>query len=416
VTGFLGGKWDLIHNPVTVLGLFENDSEAASLCTWWYQSVTSSIWPSESDKVLEGKAPLFDHVRQNFDTYFTASQIDNKDISGHTGWSARKSSFTKKNNLTLVERVVNKFLKEPTLSFDLSNKGIFLSEYTIEGKTYKVALYSEQQNVSLEKAQVDDLCDLVDHEVVKIVLEDDYILLSFFKDKVLQMTLQIFANEDEDAELWLKYLGILVEGPSVLDQVKAYWDGLWKSEEEEKEDWPENKIVIRIKRIRSNDHRTVGTINIDNAKFKGYTLELPEGSDDECQTTCTETRKADGLCRRIMKGTYKFEYTTWSSKSWAIGNSLRVLEVPGRDGILVHRGVNAKIWSEGCILAMRNDPTTDKEDTSSSNRMNDVDDSHDFCAEIAEYVKQREIEIKEKFKISEVEKILMITEEGEIDD
>ncbi|MFZ5972425.1 MAG: hypothetical protein ACOYXA_12605, partial [Bacteroidota bacterium] len=224
-------QWDYIHDPVAVLGLFEEDEDAASLCTWWYQSITSNIWPSESDKVLEGKAPLFNHVHQNFDTYFTASQTDNKDITGHTGWSARKSSFTKQNNLTLIERVVNKFLKDGTPSFNLSNKGIFLSEYTIEGKTYKVALYSEQQNVSLEKTQVDDLCDLVNHEVVKIVLEDDYILLSFFKEKALQMTLQIFASEDEDAELWLKYLGILVEEPSVLDQVKAYWDGLWAKNE-----------------------------------------------------------------------------------------------------------------------------------------------------------------------------------------
>lgn len=143
-------------------------------------NVTSSIWPSESDKVLESKAPLFDHVRQNFDTYFTASQSDNRDISGHTGWSARKSTFTKKSNLTLVERVVKKFIDLPEPSFELSNKGIFLSEYAIEEKKYRVAVYSENQNVSLEKIQVDGLCALVDHKTVKIILQDDYILVSFF--------------------------------------------------------------------------------------------------------------------------------------------------------------------------------------------------------------------------------------------
>ena len=54
-------QWDDIHNPEAVMGLFEGDGEGASLCTWWHQSVTSNIWPSESDKVLAGKAPLFDH-------------------------------------------------------------------------------------------------------------------------------------------------------------------------------------------------------------------------------------------------------------------------------------------------------------------------------------------------------------------
>lgn len=182
------------------------------------------------------------------------------------------------------------------------------------------------------------------------------------------------------------------------------------------EDWPENKIIIRLKRTKNNDYRTVGTINIDNGKFTGYILELPKGSDAECQTVCTQERKDENKCKRILKGEYKFEVTTYSSKEWAIGTSLRLHDIPGRSGVLIHRGVNARIWSEGCLLVVRNDPSNDLDTASKDDRANDVDDSHAFSTEIANYVSQREIEIKAKFKLDAVEKIIFISEENEIRD
>jgi hypothetical protein len=181
------------------------------------------------------------------------------------------------------------------------------------------------------------------------------------------------------------------------------------------EEWPEDKIVIRVKRSRNNDFRSIATLNIDG-KTTGYILELQKGTDAECQTVCTSERKEDGLCRRILKGEYKFEVTTYSSKEWAIGTSLRLHDIPGRSGVLIHRGVNANIWSEGCLLVMRNDPTTDSETTQAANRANLIDDSHNFSTEIANYVNQREIEIKSKFKLDKVEKIIIISEENEIRD
>lgn len=226
-------QWDHIHNPEGVLGLFEGDDEGASLCTWWYRNITSYIWPSEQDKILEEREPLFVHIKENFDNYFAASQTDNKDIAGYTGWSARKSSFSKKSNLTLVERVIKKFIDESKPSFELFDKGIFLSEYTIEGKKYQVALYSDSKSTSFEKTQVDGLCALVDHETVKIILEDSYILVSFFNNRELQLTLQILANQDDDAELWLKYLGILLEGKSISDRVMAFWNDFFSESSDE---------------------------------------------------------------------------------------------------------------------------------------------------------------------------------------
>lgn len=274
-------QWDHIHNPEAVLGLFEGDDEGASICTWWYRNVTSSLFPSESDKILEEREPLFKHVKNNFNSYFISSQTEDKEITGFMGWSARKSSFSKTNNLTLVERVMKKLLDDVAPSFNLFNKGIFLSEYTIEGRTYKVVLYSENQSVGFEKIHVDDLCALVDNETVKVVLEDDYILISFFKEKKLQMTLQIFASKDEDAKLWLKYLGILVDGPSMLERIKAYWGDLNVDKEDTKNEELKSVSIaksVTFKGYNSNDKTGCFRRSREMLESSGYVTSDPSDS------------------------------------------------------------------------------------------------------------------------------------------
>ena len=177
--------------------------------------------------------------------------------------------------------------------------------------------------------------------------------------------------------------------------------------------WPKDEIIIRLKRKTNNNNRTVGQIEI-NGVFKGYTLELPKGTDIESQATCTEIKKSENTCKRILRGVYNFEVTTWSGKKWAIGNSLRLFNTPGRDGILMHRGVNANIWSDGCILLVRNDPTTDAEDDGPNQRSNQIDDSHNFSTEIANHINTLENEIKAKYKLKTVKKTIIISEEDEI--
>jgi hypothetical protein len=41
---------------------------------------------------------------------------------------------------------------------------------------------------------------------------------------------------DDEAKLWLKYLGIFVEGPSVSDQIISYWNSLWEDDIEQSEE------------------------------------------------------------------------------------------------------------------------------------------------------------------------------------
>ena len=178
----------------------------------------------------------------------------------------------------------------------------------------------------------------------------------------------------------------------------------------------DRKIVIRINRFRNNSDRTIGLLNIDNGAVTGYTLELPRGTDFECQSTCTDVLKAESLCKRILRGTYRFEITTWSNNTNYINKSLRISDVPGRTGILIHRGVNARIWSYGCILAMRNDPTNDNDNITAAQRANTITDSENFCIEIVNYVNRRKDEIRNAYGIQDVEMILIITEENELND
>ena len=259
-------QWDYIHNPVAMLGLFDRDDEGASLCTWWHQNITSNVSPSQADHILEERSALFEYIAENFNTYFELSKSANQNIIGHIGWSARISSFSlDKHNLTLIERFINKVIKETAPNFILEEKGVFLSEYEIEGKNYKVALYSEYKSTSSEKVTVDDLCNLVDNENVKIIIKNNYILISFFKNKMLQMTFQILATEDEDAELWLRYLGILVDSPSEFEVIKLFWANFinnWiKNSDSTQEDGYYGDIV---------EYPQIAPTSVDNYELKNF--------------------------------------------------------------------------------------------------------------------------------------------------
>ena len=206
-----------------------------------------------------------------------------------------------------------------------------------------------------------------------------------------------------------KYLGDYLKVKGEGKEVEGHW--IAKSAME-----GENKIVIKIERQKYNDHRTVGTINVDNGEKVGYTLELQKGSDSECKSICTDTKKSEDNCHRIIKGKYDFSVTSYSSNTDFINKSLRLASVPGREGILIHRGVNARIWSYGCILAMRNDPTNDADDAMAEDRANTVTDSEDFCIELVDYINDRTKEIKDKLGYDEAIMKVEITEVSETND
>ncbi|MDR1199837.1 MAG: DUF5675 family protein [Prevotellaceae bacterium] len=158
------------------------------------------------------------------------------------------------------------------------------------------------------------------------------------------------------------------------------------------------KIIIEVSRIKHNSVRTIGTFKISaNGEVKtGYTLER-DGMPEEMETV-------GGKCKRIRAGTYDFEITTWSDDDTKIGTTLRILDVPGRSGILFHGG-NVYSNSEGCILGNKKEPVEKKDNT--------YKDSCAFVLEIVEFVRTQETKIKEKYNLQKVEKKIIITQSEE---
>lgn len=164
-----------------------------------------------------------------------------------------------------------------------------------------------------------------------------------------------------------------------------------------KENVNSNEIIIRINRIKTNNKRTISTLVVDDGVIKGYTLER-DGNPPEKEIV-------EKSVKRIRAGEYNFEITTWSSAKKYINTTLRLLNVPGRKGILLHWG-NTEGWSEGCLLGNRNEPLT--------KFSNDIEkDSKEFVKEIVEYVRKREKEIKEQFQLQKVTKKIIITQNEE---
>lgn len=157
-----------------------------------------------------------------------------------------------------------------------------------------------------------------------------------------------------------------------------------------------DKIIIRVNRIKTNSKRTISTLDVDNGAIKGYVLER-DGKPRE-QEVIKESKK------RIRAGEYNFEITFWSGKKKYINKSLRILNVPGRGGILFHWG-NIETNSDGCLLGNPKEPLT-----SSSNS---YEDSRKFVLEIVEYVRKRETEIKKEYNLKKVEKKIIITQNNE---
>jgi hypothetical protein len=115
-------------------------------------------------------------------------------------------------------------------------------------------------------------------------------------------------------------------------------------------DSPGNKIVLELNRKKSNDYVTIGELNIRDTDVKFLTLELGKSINNSSESTCSTKKHDQYLCGRIKAGTYKFELNTTGTAQHRY-KSLRLHNVPGRDGILVHRG-NAYLWTQGCILLM----------------------------------------------------------------
>lgn len=223
-------QWDYVHDPERMISWFEDDEESEFGPCLWFKDLYSYFWPDANETLINERSELFETVNADFNEMINLSKEDNFVLDDFEGWSIRKASYQEKMNKTLVERVMIKLVEEDAPSFNLWAKGIFLGTYNLEDKDYNIALYSESSDFSIEKVIVEDVCDLRDNDKVRVLIKDK-ISISFFDNGSLKMTLQINSNKTEDAEKWLKYMGILVKSPSWTETVLAYWNNFLNSSE-----------------------------------------------------------------------------------------------------------------------------------------------------------------------------------------
>ena len=108
-------------------------------------------------------------------------------------------------------------------------------------------------------------------------------------------------------------------------------------------------MKILVKRIAKKDTYTIGKMYIDGKYFCDTLEDKDRGLTQTTPLSIIKTKKVSGQTA-IPTGTYKVIV----SKSPKFGRMLpRLLDVPGFDGILIHRG-NTDKDSSGCLLVGEN--------------------------------------------------------------
>jgi hypothetical protein len=115
---------------------------------------------------------------------------------------------------------------------------------------------------------------------------------------------------------------------------------------------PDDKVILELKRKKSNEYVTIGELIIKGTDIKFFTLELGRNKNTSPASNCSTKSHDQYLCERIKAGTYKLELNDAGGSAMQHRyKSLRLDNVPNRSGILIHRG-NAYLWTQGCILLM----------------------------------------------------------------
>lgn len=113
---------------------------------------------------------------------------------------------------------------------------------------------------------------------------------------------------------------------------------------------------IRLERTFSNDHYTIGHLYIDNKYYCDVIEDTDRGLDWSMPLAEIKAKKIYGETA-IPTGTYRVTLNILSPKFYGKeyyrkvckGFMPRLLNVPGYEGILIHRGIN-QYSSAGCLI------------------------------------------------------------------
>jgi hypothetical protein len=165
-------------------------------------------------------------------------------------------------------------------------------------------------------------------------------------------------------------------------------------------------IIMTVNRLKHNKVRTISTFSI-NDECTGYIIER-DGIPAEKETV-------EGSLKRIKAGTYGFEITTYSGKEeFKDGKSLRIHKVPGRSGVLVHRGINHE-WSKGCLIVVPERFASAGFTYSTAEKKQLEEESQQEVYRVIRYIKDKKEDMEKKYK-KDVKMIININQDKEMRD
>ncbi len=196
--------------------VFDRDEDGeyniGDLFNWVHEYFFGKNTPTVEKKITRNVISLYDKVYKNYDAYFEQSITQDIDIPTTTNaWSVRQSSHTQ----DVCKKVFDKVKEKAILSFTFVNRGVYVEEYTLEGKTHKIAIYSYKDRFELlsENITFASLQDLKTNNYIKAAYNSKYGLIFLYGTTgELLMTIQIISDTPLQTTItWLNYLGIVTK-------------------------------------------------------------------------------------------------------------------------------------------------------------------------------------------------------------
>ena len=208
-------QWHDIHTPRMVLDQKDEDGASINTCTveklWEYMKISQS----DIESLLEQRRGLYDEVYNRFESVKSSinSTVSkgstNNEIEKIEGWSVRGESKRLFN--VILEKIIKS--NDDKISYNVWDKGVLLGELESDSVNYQMAIYTENERISIEKLLHNDYCDFIRNDSInkRIKISDfgDYLLLTFVNDKEIKMVVQLMDSNDEKMENILKLFGIL---------------------------------------------------------------------------------------------------------------------------------------------------------------------------------------------------------------
>jgi hypothetical protein len=321
-------QWDLVHDPVAVLGLFEGDEAGASR------------WVLIDEKHTRLFNHIYDNHKYDDQTYLIkidaakASDVQALDLD----YSGPDADWVKSWKLRVIDfktaledelhRIKETQKGEKISQVSVKPKHIYLGQYEHEGTVYPIAIYgngSVQDMANLlTKVEVTDVDGLDDAENKKWIYVEEtftkYFIIALYEENRVEPSFIIqvekFAGHNS-MEKWLRYLGILKDAEPIAIELTEEIVETENSESEE-EEISDNPATARALFAREKD--------LTDTRLYKTPVYVPEKLTDEF-VDCAEFTNEVTLSQGTDIGYGSDGQLEWCKKNGQYGTSANDIKV-----------------------------------------------------------------------------------------